>query len=54
MRAGSAVRPVCVDPDVQAYPLEQISVPTLINAKDDGLSASTTPLGPLDGSHNQS
>lgn len=28
------------NPDVQAYPLEQISVPTLIiNAKDDGLSA---------------
>ena len=28
------------NPDVQAYPLEEISVPTLIiNAKDDGLSA---------------
>jgi pimeloyl-ACP methyl ester carboxylesterase len=28
------------NPDVQTYPLEQISVPTLIiNAKDDGLSA---------------
>ena len=28
------------NPDVQAYPLEQISVPTLIiNAEDDGLSA---------------
>jgi pimeloyl-ACP methyl ester carboxylesterase len=27
-------------PDVQAYPLEQLAVPTLIiNAKDDGLSA---------------
>jgi pimeloyl-ACP methyl ester carboxylesterase len=28
------------NPDVQTYPLEEISVPTLIiNAKDDGLSA---------------
>jgi pimeloyl-ACP methyl ester carboxylesterase len=28
------------NPDVQGYPLEQISVPTLIvNARDDGLSA---------------
>lgn len=28
------------NPDVQAYPLEEVSVPTLIiNAKDDGLSA---------------
>ena len=28
------------NPDVQGYPLEEISVPTLIvNARDDGLSA---------------
>ena len=39
-QAGSAVRPVRVESDVQTYALEEISVPTLIiNAKDDGLSA---------------
>jgi hypothetical protein len=27
------------NPDVQSYPLEEISVPALINAEDDGLSA---------------